>query len=277
MSPDRRWILPSLAVLVAAAVACAWWFPGRPLLPVAAAGALFAAAVAVGVTRVGSGIFGPVLVRGPATRGTLALTFDDGPDPVHTPEIARLLESRGHRATFFVVGERAERHAELLGSLVERGHEVGIHSYDHSLASSVPSMRWLEDDFARATRAVAGAIGHRPLLYRPPVGLLNPRIHRVARRGGWTIVGWTVRAMDGVSTGADAVLGRVVPGLTAGAVVLLHDRLAGGTPAAVEALPAILDALERNDLRAVTLSELTGVRPYGPADGPAGGEDPAGD
>jgi peptidoglycan-N-acetylglucosamine deacetylase len=274
MSPDRRWILPTLAALVTIGVVCAWLLPGRPLWPVAATGVLFAGAVAVGVTWVGSGIFGPVLVSGPAAGDRLALTFDDGPDPRITGEIARLLEARGARGTFFVVGERAERHPELLRELVDAGHEVGIHSYDHSLASSFPAMGWLARDFDRATVAVQAAIGRRPRLYRPPVGLLNPRIHRVARQGGWTIVGWTVRARDGVPTSPDTLLRRVLPGLRAGAVVLLHDRLRAGTPAALEALPAILDELAARGLGAVTLSELTGVDAY--RNEPAGGGGPAG-
>jgi peptidoglycan/xylan/chitin deacetylase (PgdA/CDA1 family) len=262
MSPDRRWILPTLAAMVAIGVACAWVVPGRPLWPVATAGILFAGAVAVGVTWVGSGIFGQVLVSGPKAGDRLALTFDDGPDPQVTREIARLLEARGFHGTFFVVGERAERHRELLRGLVDAGHEVGIHSYDHSPASSFPAMGWLAQDFERATAAVEGAIGRHPRLYRPPVGLLNPRIHRVARRGGWTIVGWTVRARDGVPTSVDAVLRRVLPGLRAGAVVLLHDRLRSGTPASLEALPAILDEMENRGLGAVTLSALTGIDAY---------------
>ncbi len=270
MSPDRRWILPIAALIVAVTALIAWLAPGRPLWPLAAASMLFVAAVTAGVTRVGSGIFGPVLVRVPGARGALALTFDDGPDPEVTPHIARLLEERGHRATFFVVGERAERHPDLLRELVERGHDVGVHSYDHSLASSVPSMAWLERDFERTRDAVERAIGRRPRLYRPPVGLLNPRIHRVARRGGWTIVGWSVRALDGIVTSPQAILGRVLPGLRAGEVVLLHDHLRGGVPASVEVLPAILDEVEGRGLRAVPLSQLSGIDAYGPPSG--GGE-----
>ena len=264
MSPDRRWVLPLTALIVAVTALGGWLLPGHPLWPLAGAGVLFVAAVTAGVTWVGSGIFGPVLVRGPAEGGRIALTFDDGPDPVTTAEVARLLEERGHRGTFFVVGERAAQHADLVARLVDAGHDVGVHSFDHSLASSMPSMAWLERDFRRSREVLEQAVGRSPRFYRPPVGLLNPRIHRVARTGGWTIACWSVRARDGVPTTSAAVLGRVLPSLRAGAVVLLHDRLEGGEPACLGALPPILDELDRRGLRSVTLSALSGIPAFAP-------------
>ena len=185
--------------------------------------------------------------------------------------MARLLEERGHRGTFFVVGERVERHPTLVARLVEQGHDVGVHSYDHSLASSMPSMAWLERDFLRSRDAVERAVGRRPRFYRPPVGLLNPRIHRVARAGGWTIAGWSVRARDGIPTRASAILRRVLPALRPGAVVLMHDRLKDGEPASVEALPGILDELERRGLRSVPLSLLSGIEAFDPPADAGGG------
>lgn len=271
MSPDRRWFLPLTALLVAAGAACAWLHPDRPLWPLVGATVVFMGAVAAGVAWIGSGFFGSVLIRGPGTGDRVALTFDDGPDPVSTEAVARLLEERGHRGTFFVVGERVERHPTLVARLVEQGHDVGVHSYDHSLASSMPSMAWLERDFLRSRDAVERAVGRRPRFYRPPVGLLNPRIHRVARAGGWTIAGWSVRARDGIPTRASAILRRVLPALRPGAVVLMHDRLKDGEPASVEALPGILDELERRGLRSVPLSLLSGIEAFDPPADAGGG------
>src|SRR3954465_7317534 len=103
-----------------------WW-----LLALDAA-ALFAA-IGAGVFRLGSGLFArPILAVAPARAGDrVAITFDDGPDRAHTPALLELLERGGHRATFFVIGKRAEAAPELLGEIVRRGHALGNHSYEH--------------------------------------------------------------------------------------------------------------------------------------------------
>jgi len=262
-TPNRRWLLFGSFVLTYLSVAASWLLPGRPLWPTLIGALLCGAVIAIGVASFRSGIFGAVVYRGRAAEGALALTFDDGPDPVHTLRVADLLEEAGQRGTFFLVGERARAHPEVAQALVERGHEVGIHSYRHSLAHNFPSMSMLWRDFRESSRAVEEACGRWPRLYRPPVGLLNPRILRVARQGDWVVVGWSVRARDGVRTEPERVQQRVLARLDAGDVVLMHDRIASGEPAALAALPGILREMERRGLRSVGLSELLGTPAWG--------------
>ncbi len=264
-SANRRWLLFTTFVVCYLSVAASWLLPGRPLWPACAGAVLLGVVIATGVASFRSGVFGAVVYRARPEGDALALTFDDGPDPEHTLRIAAQLEEAGHRGTFFVVGERARAHPGVVRALVERGHHVGIHSLRHDLGHSFPSMRWLWRDFLESSRAVADASGRWPRLYRPPVGLLNPRILRVARQGDWVVVGWSLRSRDGVRTDAGAVERRVVSGLGPGEVVLLHDRIARGEPAVLKALPGILAALERRGLRSVGLGELLGTEPYGEA------------
>jgi peptidoglycan-N-acetylglucosamine deacetylase len=259
-TPDRRWLLPVAEAAVICGAAIAWLLPTHPLWPLALASTALLAVLVLAVTWIGSGIFGPALIRGLAGRSQVALTFDDGPDPEHTLAIAAILTEAGQRGTFFVVGEQVREHPELVRELVAQGHELGLHSDDHSLTSTLPSMRWLRDDFARSARTLEETVGRSPRFYRPPVGLLNPRIHLVAREGGWQVIGWTVRARDGVPADPRAVAQRIERGLRDGAVILMHDHLRrGGRPAAVEALPRVLETLQARGLRSVPLSELLDV------------------
>lgn len=263
VSTDRRWLLVTSFVLTYVATAASWLLPGRPLWPVLGGAVVLGAVMAVGVAFFRSGIFGPVIYRARAEEGLLSLTFDDGPDPSHTLHIADLLEAGGHRGTFFLIGKRARAFPELVRALVDRGHEVGIHSYRHSLAYNFPAMKMLWGDFLESSRAVQEACGRWPRLYRPPVGLLNPRILRVARLGGWAVIGWSLRSRDGVQTDPAGVQRRVMARLGPGEVVLMHDRIARGEPAAVAALPGILAEMERRGLRSVGLSRLLGTEAYG--------------
>ncbi len=265
-SGDRRWLLVAAHLTVPAGAAATLLLPGRPLWPFGAACTLWCGVLTTGVASLRSGIFGPVVIRGAPGQRQLALTFDDGPDPESTLRVADLLEGAGHRGTFFVVGRRAARHPEVVAEIAARGHDMGPPPYNHTLRHTVPGMRWLREDFARTAEAVSRAAGRRPRYYRPPVGLLNPRIVRVAGELGLSIIGWSVRGRDGVATDADRVARRLIPGLRDGAIALLHDRVRGAEPAALGALPAILDHMDREGLRGVSLSRLLDA-PTGPAAG----------
>lgn len=261
-----RWILPLATVPAWASIAATWaWDPA--LWPwVLPAGGLLLGTVGAGVARPSLGLFHPALSHGPSGSGRISLTFDDGPDPEHTPQVLDALERWGARATFFMVGQRVEAHPRLAREVLERGHEVAHHSHTHGLWISFPGQRRLAEDFERASRAIAGATGRRPRLFRSPVGLMNPRIAREVARRDMVVVAWTVRPRDGVVSDPGVVARRVREGLADGGIVLLHDgrspHLRAHVPPAARALPAILEHVAARGWRAVTVSELTGEEPY---------------
>lgn len=111
----------------------------------------------------------------------LALTFDDGPDPYYTPKLLDLLKKHGVKATFFVVGRKAERYPDIVRRMVEEGHEVGIHNYRHISNWLVPPF-WLDWGVRRAAAAIERATGQRPIYYRPPWGILTHG-HRSYKNG----------------------------------------------------------------------------------------------
>jgi peptidoglycan-N-acetylglucosamine deacetylase len=199
-------------------------------------------------------VFVDALVRGPRGARGVALTFDDGPHPRWTPRILEILARRGVRATFFVVGRKVEDHPEVLRAIVAAGHGVGLHSYAHDRLFALRGEGRVRDDLDRGVAALERVLGRRPLLFRPPIGHTNPTIARVVDALGLVVVGWTLTGRDGLARARpEDVATRVRRDLRDGAIVLLHDAPERGDrePAAVRALPAILDAMAAGGLEAV--------------------------
>jgi len=225
-----------------------------PPLAVAIVGmAGYVAILLAGVFVLKLRMFVDAVVEGPEGARGVALTFDDGPDPKHTRAVLDALDARGAKATFFVIGRKAEAHADLVKEIVARGHEVGVHSYAHDRLFSLRGTKRVRADLKRAIDVLEAITGKRPDLWRPPIGHTNPTIARVADELELVTIGWSVGARDGIAAKPDAVKARVVEGLRDGAIVLLHDASEKGThePAGVAALPAILDGIAERNLTVV--------------------------
>lgn len=231
---------------------------GPPPLAVAVAVALaYVALLLAAVLVLRLGVFVDALVRGPADAKGVALTFDDGPHPEHTRKVMDVLESRGARATFFLIGRKAEALPDLVREMARRGHAIGVHGYAHDRLFSLRGGRRVERDLSRAIAALERITGVRPTLFRPPIGHTNPAIARVAERLGLVVVGWSVAARDGVAGArAEDVVARVSRGLSDGAIVLLHDAAEKDDrePVAPSALPALLDAIQARNLTVVDVA-----------------------
>lgn len=188
----------------------------------------------------------------------VALTFDDGPDPQRTPAVLDLLARQGVRATFFVVGARAEAHPELVRRMVAEGHVVGNHSYTHSWRFPLRSLGRTVEELRRTGEVLHRITGRRPRLFRPPFGVTNPTIARAVRRLGLDPVGWSIRSLDTMGQSPERVAARILRRLHPGAVILLHDRCAGS-----ERLVGLLvEGLRSRGLEPVTLPELFDIEAY---------------
>jgi peptidoglycan/xylan/chitin deacetylase (PgdA/CDA1 family) len=193
-------------------------------------------------------------------RGAVALTFDDGPDPDHTPVVLDTLRVLGVPATFFVVGERVRRHPDLVRRIVDEGHAVGSHSDSHRDPWSVP-YRALARDYRRGRVTLEAVVGRRPIrLFRPPKGYVDEAgaiAMLLTRLRPWL---WTVDPGDWTpGIGPDAIVTAVGP-LRGGEVILLHDAIEGpldhralDRSATVAALPAVAERVRAAGLRFTTL------------------------
>jgi peptidoglycan-N-acetylglucosamine deacetylase len=219
----------------------------------------YGAVITIGVLFLKLRMFVDAIVRGPDGAKGVALTFDDGPDPETTTEVLDVLDRRGVKATFFVIGAKAEKHPEVVRDIVERGHEVGVHSFSHDRLFSLRGARRVRADLERAVATIEDITKTRPVLFRPPIGHTNPTIARVADELDLVVVGWTVAARDGIArTKAEDVVARVDRGIEDGAIVAMHDAAerGGRKPAGVTALAAVLAAIEAKNLRVVPLGDF---------------------
>jgi peptidoglycan-N-acetylglucosamine deacetylase len=217
----------------------------------------------IGIFFPGLEMYGPVVSRGPAGRRSVALTFDDGPHPLTTRRILAVLAGTRHRATFFVLGDKARRHPEVLREIHAAGHTIGVHGDRHDRLHSF-RMPWrVYDELLRATHAVEAATGVRPRFFRPPLGHTSLTTTRGVRRAGMIVVGWATRGLDGMrGQTPEAVVTRVARSVTDGAIVMLHDAAEHDDfePASVRALPDLLRLLDDREWTSVGLDTLLDQR-----------------
>jgi len=209
----------------------------------------FALLFVVGNLLIGYLIFHPrsqLLVRNRcrvtgANGRCIALTFDDGPSPQSTETLLGILREKGVKATFFVVGQRAEARPDLLRAVVAEGHGIGNHTYSHPSLFCFLSPRRLRMEIAQAQSAIAAVCGFRPHLFRSPVGLRHPLLSLYLRREGLEYVSWRVRAFDSRVQPAEVFRKRINGRAKNGDIVLLHDNGCPGTTRMLEVLPALID------------------------------------
>lgn len=263
--PPRRWrpapVLQASAALHCGTLAATAWRPGIWPWALGAVVANHLQLLASGLLP-RSRLLGANWTRLPdaaVARQQIAITFDDGPDPEVTPGVLELLEQHGVRATFFVIGERARRHPELVRACVAAGHAIENHSDTHSAGFSLMGPRRLTREIERTQHTLAALSAKAPCFFRAPAGLRSPLLDPLLQRTGLQLTSWTRRGFDTVSGDPERILHRLTRGLSAGDILLLHDghaaRTARNAPAVLEVLPRLLSVLRARQLRAVTLRE----------------------
>ncbi|MCU1587860.1 MAG: polysaccharide deacetylase family protein [Frankiales bacterium] len=191
-------------------------------------------------------------LNGSGRPGHVALTFDDGPDAQSTPHFLEVLSRYDVRATFFLLGEMCERYPSMATRLVDEGHEVAVHSWDHrNHLRHTP--RRTREQLARTVDIIERQTGRRPAHFRPPYGALTTADLVAARGLGLQTVLWTAWGKDWQRTSTPAsVLAQVQDGAVDGGTVLLHDSDCTSEPgswrATLGALPQLIDWCRSQDL-----------------------------
>ena len=232
-----------------------------------AAGAIAAAAGGVGVflgQYPTMQVYGETIHRERAAGRRLALTFDDGPNPEQTPRLLELLARHDAKATFFLIGEWAEREPELIRELVAAGHAIGKHTYSHVTMPAHDANRIREE--LRRCREAVEASGERfstvegAALMRPPYGRRRPGTLRTVREEGYVPVTWSITGYDWrLHTTVGAITRRCKRAME-GDIILLHDG-AAMEPAAdrsrsIDSTEAILEHFTPQGFRFVSVPEL---------------------
>jgi len=183
----------------------------------------------------GSRIFGKALIA-PRRAGEIALTFDDGPNTAWTPRLLDVLAEHNVKATFFMLGSRAEQEPELVRRVAAEGHLIGNHSWSHENLAWTAAGR-VREELTRTNDVLQQITGERVLYFRPPFGARRPVVFRIAREFGLTPVLWNAMTSDWSETDAEKIAGALakkIDGLEKSgwaANIVLHDggNLAQGT------------------------------------------------
>ena len=205
-------------------------------------------------------LFGELLYRGQTNEKLVALTFDDGPVEAATSVLLDLLADRRVKASFFLIGRDMQAAPNEVRRIASAGHEIGNHSWSH-LRMVFKSMGFLRDELAR-TDALIRASGYRgPIHFRPPYGkrlVLLPWLLRQQKR---LTVMWDVEPESDpdIDGDTDAIVNRVLRQVQPGSIILLHPMYPGRAPT-LAAVPLIIDALQRDGWRFVTVSEMHALR-----------------
>jgi peptidoglycan/xylan/chitin deacetylase (PgdA/CDA1 family) len=219
----------------------------------------------LGVSVLKLNFFVSATCRGDSTAKRVALTFDDGPDPVATPDLLEGLRRHQIKAAFFPIGTKTRDDPEMIKQIDREGHLLGNHSFRHVWWTNFLVSRALDREIGMAQKAIEAAIGKVPAYFRPPMGLTNPHLKGALKKHGLSVVGWDVRPFD-TTASAERVIKRVLKKIRNGSIIALHDT--GRTPAELARLiDELVTKIEERGYAFGDLEELTGVRAYQTTEG----------
>jgi len=197
------------------------------------------------------------LLHGPPAPKRIALTFDDVPDDYFTPLILDTLKQLHVKATFFVVGNRAESHPEIVRRMITEGHIIGNHSYSHANLPKIADSAF-RDEVLRTEDIIKKITGKTMLFIRPPYGNVSEEQIKWIASQHMKIINWNVDSLDWKGLSADQVKANIMSNISSGAIVLQHG--AGGVgedlTGTIEALPSMVAELRAQNIEIVTIPEL---------------------
>jgi peptidoglycan/xylan/chitin deacetylase (PgdA/CDA1 family) len=207
-----------------------------------------------------SNFYLPVVSRGSSGRKAVALTFDDGPDPQTTPELLRLLKKYRAAGTFFVNGRKAGLYPHLIEEILNHGHCVANHSFNHDVLMAFRSRQTVIRDI-ESVQAVLRRHGIAPLAFRPPAGITSPRLREVLQTMGMFAVNFSCRARDGGNRWLRHLSQKILRRIRPDDIVLLHDiapRSAALLSLWIDEIDRVLEGIRKKGLFVLPLAELIG-------------------
>jgi len=198
-----------------------------------------------------------VFYKGQKNKKMAALTFDDGPDDIYTPQILDILEEKKVKATFFVVGQQVRWQPEIFKRILREGHEIGNHSWSHPNFIELTTSE-LENEIKSTETEIRSHTGKSTTLFRPPYGFITNSDIQIINELGYKIIMWSVDTLDWSGLTNEEIMSIVNRDLTEGAIILQHSfkNITGKLDGTVKALPEIIDKLIREGYEIVTIPML---------------------
>jgi peptidoglycan-N-acetylglucosamine deacetylase len=190
---------------------------------------------------------------------SVALTLDDGPNPVLTPQVLGILKEHNVQASFFCIGQHVAAYPALAKAMVDQGHALENHSHQHAHTFSLWGPKRMAVDIAQAQAVISNSTGRRPQFFRAPAGLRNPFLDYVLQQQNLQLAAWTRRGFDTRCTDPAVVLNRLLTKLAGRDILLAHDHNSAvhsdGTAVILKVLPRLLEAIHAKGLRCIRLDQ----------------------
>lgn len=187
----------------------------------------------------------------------IVLTFDDGPSLL-TIEVLDLLKKFNVKGTFFCIGRNINKHPEILSKIIQEGHLVGNHSYNHSPYFDFYRKNRVLGEIEKTDNIIYKITGKKVRFFRPPYGVTNPSIRKALSVSNHYLIGWNIRSMDGLIKNEKIIYNRIISRISPGSIILMHDT----SIQSVRVLERVLEYIKDNNYNVVTLEELLNINAY---------------
>lgn len=204
------------------------------------------------------------IYRVPSKEKVVALTFDDGPSPVWTPQILAVLKLANVQATFFMIGEHAQEYPEIARSVAEEGHEIGNHTYDHHGVFYYKPEE-LSKEVEEAEKIIKSVTGIETKYFRPPKAWLTRQEKKQLKSMGYETVLWSLNSKDWVTFDDRYIVKYILHHIQPGDILLFHDSggvfkpEGGNRKETIKAVRLLIEKLKERGYRFVTISQLLGL------------------
>ena len=200
------------------------------------------------------GVNKPVYNSNEKASNKIAITFDDGPHPRNTPEILKILDKHGIKATFFVIGINAKNYPEALSMVIDAGHEIGNHTYSHQVIKS-KSKEEITKEIIETEKEISKKNEFITTLIRPPCGFYDDSLISLAEENEYKIVLWSIDTHDWAHASVESIVSTITKNVKGGDIILFHDYISGENNTPI-ALQIIIPKLKSLGYEFVTVSEL---------------------
>ncbi len=200
--------------------------------------------------------FDSVVHRVPTDQKVVALTYDDGPHPIYTPQLVKILDKYKVKATFFMIGREMDKYPNIVKDVASRGHVIANHTYTHPSNIEADTAAQIIRELEMCEQVIERLTGKRAHLFRPPKGLIDGTVFTIAQEEGYRTILWTVSADHHDAPTPELMAQRVIKHIRPGAIILAHDGTFYSRWRDVAATPLIIEALRKKGYRFVTVPEL---------------------
>lgn len=214
--------------------------------------------VSIASSKIQWNFFLTAIHSGKTSEPKIALTFDDGPHPVYTPQVLDFLKQNKIKASFFCIGKNVKDFPHLVKRILDEGHTIGNHSFTHSKTIDFKNKKsWIEE-IEKTDLEIEKIGGMKPQFFRPPYGVTTPHLASALKRTQHLVIGWNVRSFDTSSKNPSKTVRKICKKIRPGSIVLLHDRHENILPILEQLLPKIRD----KNFTFVTVNELIHGEPF---------------